>query len=417
MATKTFSIFCIGTDHKHDETYLIMMVMYGLLAAQVQGVDNAGGTGKTAVEKAQSDHHKVVYDGANLLPNSLGGDADDHLRKVAENAVKLVKSVERNGEKITVNLLGHSRGAANCLLIANLLHKELAARECTCNLFLIDTVKFAPSIPEKLTRTIDDNVNELVHLVMEDNTFPLFDLYEIKAAPGTSDERITNIRLPGTHGTATQCNLRPEKGVSELPDRPDNYLAVEDHRRSLWPIGGVALSSALIKFKEWETPLSAPAEQLATPAWQLYYYHRIQEANPIISRVRRLRQFNDSGKSSPGNKQGFVKAPGLLVKRTDLLKLKKFGSNPFRFGRVFVNEDHFKLARAEHGSHFVDAVRGSLTHPDSKFDLSMQGSLNRPLAISTIQRIFYRDYPFLQLLNDAGIHWNGESLFDLLGEA
>lgn len=420
MAFKTVSIYCIGTDHKIEESYLIMMVMYDLmLGDNVRGVDNHGGTAVSRVTNPNDDHHKVVYNGANLRPNSLGGDADTHLRNVADNAVKLVDSVAKSGsEPITVNLLGHSRGAASCLLIANMLQQKLGADATRCNLFLIDTVKFASSIPEAYTRGIGKNVNNVIHIAMEDNTMPLFDLYEIKPAAGTADGRIKNIRLPGTHGTATQCNLLAGEG-DKLPDRPDNFLGTEEDRCKLWPIGGVALSTALDKFKEWGTPLSPAGEALAEPSWQLYYYHRIQKCNPITSRLRRLRLMNDSGKSAPDHKQGFVKAPGLLVKRTEALKLHKFGDNHHRFGPVFVNEEHFELAKEVHQDEerLFTAVHTVLTQSGKGYNLHQPLGSTRIDAISMLDRLFYTDYPFLHLLNDAGFHWDGDTVFDLIGKA
>lgn len=404
----TISIFCIGTSHDQREDYNILKVLHSLTVA-------------TGNDK------KIIFDGADLSP----GPAAEHLNEVTDQAIAEIKSAGRPAanSKIKVNLVGHSRGAANCLMIASHLLKVDNPSDYICNLFLIDTVKYAPKIPEKDVRFIYSNVNELVHIVMEDNTLFLFDLYEIKKDKNDpAIGNVRNIRIPGRHGTATQCNtIIP---VGDVLETPTGYLSTNLEIEKLWPIGGLTLSLALQQLKAWGTQLDQRGEMLATEDWSLYFYHRIQAVNPIISRMPKKRWVNDTDRSSAGQPQKSAKAPGAIMRRTELLKLRRFGKNPFRFNPIFINEHHVQLCRQKHGDNLIDAVIkaqqlgrtiskkfGLLAAVDELTKSAPDSERERIIQSvkDAIKACFTNDYPFMQRLHAEGFVWNQDQiLYDLL---
>ena len=394
----TVTIFCIGTDHYKREEYNILCVLHRLTV------------------EADWDK-KFIYDGAPLDPKR----AAEYLNTITDQAIRDIESVDHpdSSSKITVNLVGHSRGAANCLLIASRLSKVHPAYEC--NLFLIDTVKYAPKIPEDEVRLIRSNVKNLVHVIMEDNTLFLFDLYEIKKDKmNPSQGTICNIRIPGRHGTATQCNTIVPMNENLKPLDPDNYLATNLDREQLWPIGGLTLSLALQQLKTWGTRLHQNGEMLATDDWQLFFYHRIEFVNPIISRLTKKRRVNDTKTSSAGEPQKSTNAPGMIMRRSELLKLRRFGENPFRFNPIFINEHHVHLCRQKHGNDLIEAVLRALKTGKKKKQYELQAAVIQGTEQTVINRIkdsFYNDALFLKRLHAEGFVWSQDRiLYDLLDQ-
>lgn len=126
------------------------------------------------------------------------------MKKVRNHAVKMVNSITLGADDaITVNLVGHCRGAVSCLMIAYAHYREGKAlgdaSKYRCNLFLIDAVKVTGilatgmGVPNRETQFIYENVGSLIHIVMEDNTNPLFILYDIWERP-LGEEIFTSVR-------------------------------------------------------------------------------------------------------------------------------------------------------------------------------------------------------------------------------
>jgi hypothetical protein len=421
MSKKTFTIFCIGTAHDTSEKFNIFSVMFNMVNATEVG--NKGKPDPTT-SPAGADHHKVIYDGPSDFPTVLNISAwklkaAKEMKEVRDDAVRLIE-LAANNNKITVNLFGHSRGAITCLLIASSLWRK--SLNYTCNLFLIDAVKVSDTfslrthssrhtgIQEEDTRYIQSNVNEMVHFVMEDNVAPYFKLYKIEKAKENSTSKVVNIRIPGKHGTATQCNLRTiNKAIVADAD-----ITSITQARKMWPIAGVVLSSALQKAADWgkdeanngnSLPLTTIGQNLASDEMLFYYYNRIQLDNEIVSAKVKKRWINDMDKSSPGQIQKKEIVKGRRSKTT----LDKFSLNPFRFNSIFVNQEHFDLLASE--SFLGQSFANRINNPVSK-DLSNLGD-------DDVEKICValRTQPELvELLRLNSFHWKNQPLsWDVFG--
>ena len=431
---KTFSIFCIGTGHDSKEEFNILTVLHRLTEAV--DVDNNGGTHVQKVSQPNAEHHKILYDGPPDLPDILAFKAAaTRMIQVRDNAIKLIQSVNlpsgRSGReaKITVNLVGHSRGAVNCLMIASELDKQFGSRDCHCNLFLIDPVKVTDTlsvlpkgrVPETDTRFIFDNVKKVVQIVMEDdvkflNVVGIFKLYKIeeervRPAPDGS-QRITNIRLPGTHGTATQCNPL-------ITSVEANGLVIPPEK--IWPIGGVALSTILQYLQDWGTPLHQDARDHLDPARKFYLYNRIQIVNTIVEDQAQKRIINNVKLSTSGQNQerNIVPGPDNHTYRSDEL-LDKFGENPFRFHPVFINPHHVQLcidAFGTGGVELVDIILAEFNIAGSERDLKKAAESQPADSESSVEDIFEAVkrnillFPdFFSLLKTNGFTWDKQQL-------
>ena len=450
MAEKTISIYCIGTGHTAAEEFNILRVLYELTnTSSALTVKKASGNWFTSqlvnppatVPAPAAQHHKVLYDGAPNLPDVGGRAAGHFMNNVMGNAFGLISSVSLNqGDKLTVNLVGHSRGAVNCLMIASKLWRE--KRPYACNLFLIDAVKVTgrndptgATIPKAHTRFIFENVNNCVHIVMEDDVkfkgvtgiFKLYKFGKDKDHPPATD--IKTFRFPGTHGTATQCDQIVDTGNPLPPPIAGRNGGIADAHK-MWPIGGAVLSMALQRLKEWGTPLHQEGIQLANEREEFNFLNRIQLKNKLVSRFARARLINDAKKSQAGASQEFALVPGSGKKtyRSDRL-LNEFGTNLLRYHPIFINQHHVTLAIKFLGEDLVGLILGSIGD-DLALDeenrvvkipgpaRTEQLDLHAAVGISdiadevlgTIQQKVVRYSLFFDLLTKKGFNWQGEPL-------
>ena len=456
MTDKTVSIFCIGTGHNSNEEYNILRILYDLTNTESGWVvSRMGGkqTGSQLFNPPQRMiapdklHHKILYDGAPNLPDVGGKASGDYLVNVADNALELIKSVSLDGnEKLKVNLVGHSRGAVNCLLIATRLFREM--RNADCNLFLIDAVKvigvnkklITSRVPEDKTRLLFENVKNCTHIVMEDDVkytelngflkmgiFVLYEFEKVQINPPQMD--IEQIRFPGTHGSATQCNPMARDG-EEIPALPSGKLIPA--AKDMWPIGGAALSLALQKLKSWGTPLHDDGRALATEEKEFWFLNRVQLINRFITPFSKKRLINDSKQSISKENQEVDLVPGginkVLYRPKELLD--RFTPNLLRHHPVFINQRHVDLAIKFLGEPLISDVialvndRLAINEDNQVFeapgpptevdvrDLHIPAEFSGTAAqtFATLQLLIPRYPTFFNMLTDKGYTWKGQPL-------
>lgn len=338
----TLSVFCIGTGHTRAEQYNLLVALHALTAA----TDVPGAARPVPPEGAFGPNYKVIFDGP---PNS---DVGVHLVNVRTQAVAVLAALRsRHADPWTVNLAGHSRGAVECMMIGQMLQDS--GDHATVNMFLVDTVKRSANSDEIGLRVFG-NTHEFVQIVMEDDATVIFKLANIRAnvPAGGVVPVLNHIRLPGTHGTASQCNPYTFKGVAV---RQADLTANPPPR--LWPIGSVAMRTALAQLRRWGTPLTdagnryigqTSAAAFNEPAFReimLAEYWRIVSLHPYKGGRRKL---NDIPLSKPGEVQAFRPVRGSRAE--ELLGSRV--ANPFRFFNLFVNQQHFD---------FFNTARSTLT--------------------------------------------------------
>jgi hypothetical protein len=340
----TLSVFCIGTGHTREEKFNLLAALHSLVAAT--GIPD----GKRPVppeDPAIGPHYKLIYDGPPNLPQL----PEPQLIRVRETTAAVLAALQASrpptaSDPWIVNLAGHSRGAVACMMAAAVLtQKNLPAK---VNMFLIDTVKRASTSDEVGLRILG-NTQEFFQIVMEDEPTLVFKLANIQARLTNNDTQaplIRHIRLPGTHGTATQCNPL----TSKCDTVKDVSLSNTPLPR-LWPLGGVAIRHALRKFQEWGSPLTEaglryigqakgqPFNEAVFRNILLSEYWRILDLHPFDNGHRHV---NDVPSSKPGVVQDVRRVKGIRSEA----ELGKRAANPFRKSNIFVNQQHFDLFAA-----------------------------------------------------------------------
>src|SRR5262249_8953818 len=153
-----------------------------------------------------------------------------------------------------VNMVGHSRGAVNAIMVADLMHRDNNPNRV--NLFCLDCVKMVPEpgpggSPHFGKRGYP-NTAQIVHLISEDDTQPVFSLPELEF-PNPPGPPVTGLfAWRGTHGTGSQCAPITPAG-RKVPQRPANFPDPEE----TWPIGFTTLLFILERLQAWGTELTA----------------------------------------------------------------------------------------------------------------------------------------------------------------
>lgn len=401
----TLSIMCLGTSHSRDEPWSLMTALFDLVAAteitedQLRDPNHSLGPGD----------HKIIFDGPAVF-----GTSNATLHENSELACQLIHASQPD----TVCLLGHSRGAVLCAMIAaKCYHPPYNMTAKRFQLFLVDIVAHThalgglPTVGRDLGLTVYRNTRSLVRVVMEDEyewdeVFPLEDVrVSERMGGGTGPSRFDHdreqtitedaefIRLPGGHGSATQVN--PIKRVDEL--LPPGSILTE-RPGSIWPIGEVCLTTALLRLKQWGVGLID--ESFATEAGLFNAYANVLRRHPRRPDGQVL--LNDVNVSKPGEKQKISYVEG----QRSGLKLADFGSEFRQPGQLVVNDQHLALYR-QHGQALERAIMtgtGSrdrvLMHPDD-------------VALATQLDELHRTQPAAYgLLVHGGYSFGGAKLFD-----
>lgn len=251
------------------------------------------------------------------------------LQNQAEANKKIIMNLGRGKAVDNVYLVGHSRGAVCAVNVANRLYEE--GFEANVHLFLYDPVKRSGAGWDKLNRSIHSNVKSLKVILAEDEAGSIYGvsgmftpmmLKDKSGGVGAGVGSQSYLRLPGTHGTATQVN-----GMA---------------------IGDVGKMLALEWLSQSEQGRDVPMDERATSQDLLLGYARISRENGV--RDNHTRVISDQGAvrmNSPisekvvpvgGNKTNKFSRGGRLT-RSQYLD-KKGVRNQFQGNRYFVNTDH-----------------------------------------------------------------------------
>jgi len=162
-----FSVFSIGSGHFQTETNNTIAQLW---------------------RECTSPKH--VNDG----PNSIGWGGDAHL-SASVAAIKAARP-------LSVVLTGHSRGAILCHRIASALKDDLSTKDIIVYMIVLDPVNMEVS---EAGRDLDNpNILSYHAIVMTHEESAMFPLYIPNAIQQVSDARHW-IKMPGKHGSGTQC--------------------------------------------------------------------------------------------------------------------------------------------------------------------------------------------------------------------
>lgn len=186
-----FTVLNIGTGHTRNEPDNILVRLFTRCAGA--DAERVGGASQL---KLINDGIGADYDAAtgevskNYFAQATGWGLKDKSRDT-------VAVIARNRPQ-TVNLVGHSRGA----IIATRIAAQLADRlpGTRCNLFLIDPVKRSLFGSDHDNAQTHENVGLFRQVLMENESSIMFEPQTITHSAASTN----TVRMPGTHGTATQ---------------------------------------------------------------------------------------------------------------------------------------------------------------------------------------------------------------------
>lgn len=323
------SVFNIGTGHNRNEKDNLLVKLFDdcpSLPIDDSTIDDV------TVNLAARGHRKVINDGLGSEEADTGapGRAESSARHFREGllgkglesrALRMVRLIERTSGLTEVTMAGHSRGAMIALRTAIELWNKYK-KDFRVNLWLLDPVEFSLD-GGKPYREIPANVQHVRIVVMED-THDICGYrggFKLQTLLGSNDPTRNNfIRMPGSHGTASQVNGNP--------------------------IGEVAFQIARRDFRRWNVPVGSAL-------WSNFdlcnEYFRIHLVNPVtkheVSRLKSLmgytelsRLVNDAD-APDGSKTVTTDS---RAKKLDNLKI----TNRFRGHLFFINEHHFQLFRS-----------------------------------------------------------------------
>lgn len=229
-----------------------------------------------------------------------------------------------------LNMVGHSRGAMTCLRIAEDIDSLLWAANLACNVFCIDPVDWT-TYKDGKSYTLSSNIRGYKRIAMEDDsstgssidTFPLMTIKSSATYTISSDD---NIRLPGTHGTATQCNPILESGKT----------AYNNPGKPLWPIGYSTYTTINKQLISWGTEFNNISNDFQT----INTYANMFINNPATLRGGvYIRTVNDLDPCKPDAEQKTeMYISTRLPEGLDLLC-----KNIYRGGPLFINNQHHDL--------------------------------------------------------------------------
>jgi len=305
------NIYNIGTGHHRGETNNLLVLLHrDCPARDATGIASSkGGTWKIINDGAGSTDEGSSI-GAKL--KSIGGNAQGTGgSRGVMNATDAMLDLYEATKPDQVNIVGHSRGAITSVRVATKLFER--APNTPVNLFLVDPVKRMAQGTDFHNREIHPNVYRMMVVVMEDvGDKGLFKVMSLKQR-GAGDKKRTHlptdkfIRMPGSHGTATQVD---------------------------GPIGQVTYQIARRFLRDCGAPVGP---DIWSDRRVCNEYFKVQLMNPLVARNPKkpndkVRVVNDNGKMVDVAKHS-------RRDRLDGLGIK----NRMHGHAVFVNEHHYAL--------------------------------------------------------------------------
>lgn len=307
----SLSIFNIGTGHHQGEANNLLVALHRDCTSRsaVGLTRTAGGNFKFINDGPGSADPQADWNVklASLIGAAQGTGSTRGVMATTDRMVELFRIT--NPQEVFI--CGHSRGA--------IVSIRIAAKLCQIDplvpvhLFLVDPVKRMTRGTDQFNRELGPNVRNVRCVVMENvDDNGLYKHMSLKTrVPGEKRKHLSTdhfVRMPGTHGTATQVDA---------------------------PIGQVTFQFARRCLAEWNAPVGAG---LWNDAKLCNEYFKIQTYNPLVRRRYQspMRQINDGGKFK------------LAKDQTRMTRLDGLGiTNRFHGHELFVNEHHFDLFRAE----------------------------------------------------------------------
>jgi len=327
------AIFCIGTGHDHSEDANVLVKLHSACTLRDLGVEGNHTKDKTDTARISTTSIPTASNGGWTWLNEGQNNISGGMKAQSSANADLVEALPSLPEHVI--LVGHSRGAICCLRIAAELQKRLKGKSPKCHIFLYDPVKRQRQGTDWYNRTIHANVQNLKIIAMEDEdkmelNVKAFKLMAVKrGANGIEIDEGNYLRLPGTHGTATQ--------VMGFPIGQVGYMLAIEFLNSL---GGAKVPNAA-------------AMDLSNEAFCLQYY-KINGVNPIINGKRMV---NDVIGKNVTSMTPTSSKPHTLGNRNEVLN-KLAGVNPYQGSGFFINRDHasrFCAAYPALGPHLTGA--------------------------------------------------------------
>ncbi|MCA9544264.1 MAG: hypothetical protein KC613_07725 [Myxococcales bacterium] len=286
-----FTVYNIGTGHASNEQANLLVRLFN----RTVGIDaRQDRPGRAAQYRYINDGIGKSYDArtGRVSTNMFAQATGWGLKDKTEETVDVIRRINPR----VVNLVGHSRGAIIAVRTAAKLSKR--APDITCNLFLVDPVKRSFLGKDEDNAATHGNVRLFRQILMESESSWLFEPQKMSHSSAATN----SVRLPGSHGSATQTG-QPIGVVAYM-------LAVNFLR-----LCGTALS---------DTPFSPV--QMADAYAQITLMNPVHRRNGVVGR-----------EVANWDGQREKKFRGATDRRLD----SRFGAeNPYLHHAYFVNNDH-----------------------------------------------------------------------------
>jgi hypothetical protein len=220
MAT---TMYFIGTDHHRDEPDQLLPWFFQNLDPGMQDQKKFifDGPGSQPMTRSFTDlftfknRDKPVKMGKVGSGTTLGQGWESNVTA----AIAALRQHANHGSNERINLIGHSRGAVTCHMVAHRIKKEF--RDFRVRIFAIDPVPggerdFASDIGD--FKTIPSNVLEYCQILMENHSEVFFGVLGPKRlkfeSPGNTNYR--TLAMPGKHGSCVKTMFQeyPESQIS-----------------------------------------------------------------------------------------------------------------------------------------------------------------------------------------------------------
>lgn len=346
MPNKVMTIYAIGTGHSYLEPYNTLVTLCNNTTADCKilsttSYQNFKYNDKpeplenlTRINDSDFKNKNQVCVLVNGIAKQAGPDeAHTTQDKQLRNLIGLIQTYQPD----RLNMVGHSRGAVTCLRIAKNIEGKPLPVGLKCNIFCIDPVAWISYMGGK-DYTLTANVSEYKRIAMEDDApintsvFPIMTIKSING--GYQIQPIDNIRLPGTHGTATQCNPILKAGENAAQHSSTNRK---------WPIGHSTYIMINKQLDSWETIMGQDFSDFDL----IDNYAAIVNNNPghyeysSIGGWSLKRTVNNLDPCLPDKK--VVQKIDTRVSKRSHEELDSLCPNPYQGGPLFINQQHYNL--------------------------------------------------------------------------
>ncbi len=403
---KVLTVYCIGSAHNYKENYNTLVSLCDSTNAGAKILITHAGNRTNYIGVQTIDREEplnpgwenqnqicVLIDGPNF---DKGMPATEKSGEYINNQTDKLCVIASKYSPDIVNLVGHSRGAIMCNVFAWKLSDSMdykyhdknyfglsytGTTNPIVNVFLIDPVNHT-DISIKFALGLSPVTNGYKRIIMEDAggvtgavstnstdnyAFPLEKITD--ESSHYKIQTLDNIRIPGTHGTASQLTPVANNG-EKLPNPAPVTINTPSKSKDFFPIARIAFCTVMNQLSIWETNYDTLELIFSSDTRNIINeYARVFNINKfLLNRNSHNRLVNNAPRSEPNQTISY----SWVKPSRDKNQLNLICPNPYRWGIFFINQQHAALFKDKYKS-FYDVLPEDLSG-------SYEKVLNKPLT-------------------------------------